>query len=56
MDLNNLRGSKWNLDVAEHYARPDAFKLTVRQDIALMIGSEKIEEFEGEEERTLKKE
>lgn len=32
MDLNMLRGSKWNLDVAGHYARPDAFELTVRRD------------------------
>lgn len=56
MDLNKLHGSKWNLDVAGHYARPDAFKLSVRQDIALMIGSEKIEEFKGGEESALKKE
>lgn len=32
MDLNILRGSKWNLDVAGHYARPDAFELTLRRD------------------------
>ena len=27
IDLHNLRASKWNLDTAGHYARPDAFKL-----------------------------
>ena len=30
VDLKMLRGTKWNLDVAGHYARPDAFHLTVR--------------------------
>jgi nitrilase len=29
VDLKMLRGMKWNLDVAGHYARPDAFHLTV---------------------------
>jgi len=31
VDLHMLRASKWNLDVAGHYARPDAFRLTVRK-------------------------
>lgn len=31
IDLHSLRGSKWNLDVSGHYARPDAFKLVVKQ-------------------------
>ena len=29
VDLHMLRASKWNLDVAGHYARPDAFELTI---------------------------
>lgn len=29
IDLKMLRGTKWNLDVAGHYTRPDAFQLTV---------------------------
>jgi nitrilase len=29
VDLRMLRGSKWNLDVAGHYARPDAFGLCI---------------------------
>lgn len=28
VDLQTLRGYKWNIDVAGHYSRPDAFKLT----------------------------
>ena len=27
VDPQKLLGSKWNLDVAGHYARPDAFRL-----------------------------
>jgi nitrilase len=30
VDLDNIRNTKWNLDVAGHYARPDAFQLTIR--------------------------
>ncbi len=31
VDLHRLRASKWNLDVAGHYARPDAFELVVHR-------------------------
>lgn len=30
VDLEHIRRTRWNLDVAGHYARPDAFQLTVR--------------------------
>lgn len=40
IDLHMLRASKWNLDVAGHYARPDAFELTVRKRAAPIIREE----------------
>lgn len=40
IDLHILRGSKWNLDTAEHYVRPDAFELTVRKDTHPIIREE----------------
>lgn len=30
VNLQHIRNTRWNLDVAGHYARPDAFRLTVR--------------------------
>ena len=30
VDLEHVRSTRWNLDVAGHYSRPDAFQLTVR--------------------------
>jgi len=30
VDPYTIRNTKWNLDVAGHYARPDAFQLTIR--------------------------
>jgi hypothetical protein len=32
-----MRGPKWNLDVAGHYARPDVFQLTIGKDDRPMI-------------------
>ncbi len=32
IDRKILRNAKWNLDVAGHYARPDAFRLIVREE------------------------
>lgn len=30
VDLEHVRNTRWNLDVAGHYSRPDAFQLTIR--------------------------
>ena len=35
-----MQGPKWMLDVAGHYARPDAFQLTVHTDARQMISME----------------
>jgi nitrilase len=41
LDPRQMRGSKWNLDVAGHYARPDVFHLTVsREDRPLIAVSQ----------------
>jgi nitrilase len=40
IDPRQLRGPKWMLDVAGHYARPDVFELTVHRDARRMIASD----------------
>ncbi len=37
VDPQRMRGPKWMLDVAGHYARPDVFQLSVRTDARPMI-------------------
>ena len=37
LDPRQMNGSKWNLDVAGHYARPDVFRLTVSKEDRPMI-------------------
>jgi len=40
IDPRMVRGPKWMLDVAGHYARPDVFELIVHTDVRRMIRSE----------------
>ncbi len=37
IDPRRMRGPRWMLDVAGHYARPDVFELTVHTDARPMI-------------------
>jgi hypothetical protein len=41
LDPRQMRGPKWNLDVAGHYARPDVFRLIVSKEDRPMITSPK---------------
>jgi len=45
-----MNGSKWNLDVAGHYARPDVFRLTVSKEDPPMIAVTQTPEQEGRTE------
>ncbi|HEY3341509.1 MAG TPA: carbon-nitrogen hydrolase family protein [Anaerolineae bacterium] len=40
INLTNVQGSKWMLDVAGHYGRPDVFQLTVLQDARSMLNTQ----------------
>ena len=46
LDPRQMNGSKWNLDVAGHYARPDVFRLTVSKDVRPMIAVAQTQEQE----------
>jgi nitrilase len=60
VDLKMLRGTKWNLDVAGHYARPDAFHLTISKTpnpiLAVREGIPHTDIVKGDEEEVLYKE
>jgi len=47
VDPKQLRGPRWQLDVAGHYGRPDVFELTVRREARPMIRVENGPEPEG---------
>jgi nitrilase len=50
LDSRQMRGPKWNLDVAGHYARPDVFQLTVRKEGHPMITIAETPEYESQGE------
>lgn len=47
VDPRQLRGPRWQLDVAGHYGRPDVFELTVRRGARPMIRVEDGTDVEG---------
>jgi len=40
VDPRSIRNTRWDLDVAGHYARPDAFQLTIRTSSDPIIRTE----------------
>ena len=52
LDPRQMNGSKWDLDVAGHYARPDVFQLTVSKENRPMIAVAQTpeQELQGEAE------
>lgn len=50
LDPRQMRGPKWNLDVAGHYARPDVFHLTISKDDHSMIAVAKTTRSESQSE------
>jgi nitrilase len=51
LDPKQMRGPKWNLDVAGHYARPDVFRLTVNRDDRPMVVVSEAPEPDGHGEK-----
>ena len=52
IDPKQMRGPKWNLDVAGHYARPDVFRLTVNQEAhpIIVVAETPGQDLQGESE------
>ncbi len=51
LDPKQMRGPKWNLDVAGHYARPDVFRLIVNRDDRPMVVVSEAPEPDGHGEK-----
>jgi nitrilase len=55
VDPHQMRGPKWILDVAGHYARPDVFKLTVNREarpVIRVVGDSESRSKEADEEKS----
>jgi nitrilase len=50
LDPRQMRGLKWNLDVAGHYARPDVFQLTISKSYHPIIAVAETASYETQSE------